>query len=272
MACGLRIVSDNAADRATLTATDAAPGMGPEWLQTDIKDEACRILASEGAITATWPEPVGIDCVALPAWNGSSSSEIRVRVYAGPTGDEPAWDSDWTWAAPGPVLAHWDFHQPLNVNSFAYGATVTAVWVPNIAGRRVVIDLRDPERDFLDISRLVIGTAFIPRYSSSYGSGFGVLDTTTNTRAASGDIRTSAGPRRAVLNLDLNVIDAADRHLAARILRAGIGRRHFVAEVTQSPDVSLRQDYMLYGVLRSLSDMPFVAPGLHSTQYQFEEW
>lgn len=272
MARGLRIVSDNAADRATLTAGNTAPGLGPEWLQTDIKGEVCRILAGEGTIVATWDDPVGVDCVAIPAWNGSASSEIRVRVYASLSGGSPLWDSDWMWAAPGIPLGYWNFHQPLNVNSFAYGATVTAVWVPNISGRRVVVDLRDAEREHLDIARLVIGTAFMPRYSSAYGSAFGVQDSTTNTRAASGDIRTSAGPRRATLTLDLGVIDAADRHLVARILREGVGRRHFVAEVADSSDAALRQDYMLYGVLRSLSDMPFIAPGLHATRVQFEEW
>lgn len=271
MSCrGLRIISNNVADQATLSAANTAAGMGAEWLKTDIKDEACRINSGTGAIVATWLDRVGIDCVALPAWNGSSESKIRVRIYELTSGGTLLWDSSWQWAAPGPVMDNWDFHQPLNVNSFAYGATVTAVWVPNISGRRVVIDLQDPQRTFLDISRLVIGTAFTPRYSSSYGSSFGVQDMSSNSRAASGDIRTDTGPRNTTLNLDLNAIDEADRHMAARILREGVGRRHFVAEVVESDDVSLRQDYMLYGVLRALGDMPFIAPGLHAAQYQFE--
>src|SRR5690606_21541273 len=74
----LRIVSENAADSAAITVPNTASGLGAEWLKTEIKSEVCRILSNEGAITLQWDDPVTVDCVALPAWNGSASSEIRV--------------------------------------------------------------------------------------------------------------------------------------------------------------------------------------------------
>lgn len=267
----LRIVSENVADDATITAADTASGLGTEWLKTDLKSEVCRITSGTGAITLTWPDLVGIDCVAIPAWNGSASSEVRVRVYDAVAAGILLYDSGWQWAAPGPQLGSWGFSQPLNVNHFADGATVSAVWVPNIAGRRVVIDLKDPNRTMLDISRVVVGTAF-SMCGVSYGSGVSVEDATSVTRAASGDMKIDRGPRNRTMSLDLSYIPREHRHEAVRVINAGIGRRHFVSGFTDDNDIMLQQELMMYGVLSSAASLTYSTYNASQTQFQIEEW
>lgn len=267
----LRIISDNVADDATITAANTASGLGTEWLKTEAKSEVCRITSGTGAITLQWDDPVTVDCVAIPAWNGSASSEIRVRVYDLKTGGVELFDSGWKWAAPGPQLGAWDFSQPLNVNHFAEGATVTAVWVPNIAGRRVLIDLKDPNRSMLDISRVVVGAAFT-LCGASYGSSVSVKDETSMTRAASGDMKIDRGPRNRSMNLDLSYVPKESRHEAVRIINAGLGRRHFVSGYTNDDDVMMQQELMMYGVLSSAASLTYSTYGISQSHFQIEEW
>jgi len=267
----LRIVSENAADSAAITVPNTASGLGAEWLKTEIKSEVCRILNSEGAITLTWPDPVGIDCVAIPAWNGSASSEIRVRIYDAVSAGNLLYDSDLLWAAPGPQLGVYSFSQPLNVNHFVDGATVSAVWVPNIAGRRVEIDLKDPNRTMLDISRVVVGTAF-SLCGASYGSGVSATDDTTTTRTAGGDIKIDRGVVRRTMGLNLNYIPKESRHEAVRIINAGLGKRHFVSGYTDDSDVMLQQELMMYGVLTTMPGLTYANYNINTSQFQIEEW
>lgn len=267
----LRIVSENVADAADITVANTAPGLGAEWLKTDIKGEACRILDAEGTITLIWPELVTVDCVALPAWNGSSGSEIRVRVFSAVSGGSPVHDSGWMWAASGPMLLHYDFSQPLNANNFVDGATVSAVWVPNIAGRRVVIDLRDPNRSFLDISRVVVGAA-LSMCGVSYGSSATLSDATNVVRAASGDIRIDRGTKRRSIALNVNHIPPDKRHQIMRIINAGLSRRHFFSGYASGADPSLEQELMMYGILSTVPTLTHVTYRVDGSQFQVEEW
>lgn len=266
-----RIVSDNVADLATITASNTAPDLGADWVKTDLKTEVCRILSDAGAFTLTWDDPVGIDCVAIPAWNGSASSEMRVRIYENKTGGSAIYNSGWQWAAPGPQLEYWDFSQALNVNGFDDGATVSAVWPPNIAGRRVVIDLRDPNRDFLDVSRIVVGAAFSLR-GVSYGSSVSTTDATTVTRAASGDMKVDRKTKRRTMALNLAHVPDNARHQVTRIIQAGLGKRHFVSGFTDDVDVTLKQELMMYGVLSTVPTLALASYKMSAAQFQIEEW
>lgn len=267
----LRIVSDNSADTATITVPNTASGLGAEWLQTEIKSEVCRILSGTGTITLQWDDPVGVDCVAIPAWNGSASSEIRVRCYFEKTGGSAVYDSGWQWAASGPMLAHYDFSQPLNVNNFVDGATVSAVWVPNISARRIVIDLSDSERTMLDVSRVVVGTA-LSLCGVSYGSGATVADDTTTTRTAGGDIRVDRGAKRRAIGLNLDYIPPDKRHQIMRIINAGLGRRHFFSGYASGADPSLEQELMMYGILATVPTLTHMTYRADASQFQVEEW
>lgn len=273
MTCStLRIVSDNAADRATITVSPGAvPTLPVGNLKTDIKSDVCRVNSGTVTLTLQWAEEEQISCVAIPACNASSDSEYRVRLYD--AADALVHDTDWQWAAPGPILDHYDFTQALNVNGFIEGATIVSCWLDDhYMAAKVVMDLRDPERSYLDIARIVAGKDFKPRNGASYGSAFTIEDSTSASRAASGDLYIDRGTISASLILDLNHIDGADRHRFARILREGVGKFHFVGAIAGAADVSLDQDWSIYGVLASVSPMAFVTYGSHSTQYQIRGW
>lgn len=269
----LRIVSDNAADRATITTTPSAvAGLGVEHLGTEIRAEVCRVLANAVQIVVVLDALQAIGCVAIPACNLSSRATMRVRGYDAEVGGELRIDTDVQYAAPGVNLGHWDPSQNLNVNAFGDGPATVAAWFQHVPLRRIVIDIEDPLREYIDLSRLVIGRYWEPKYNPAYGAALGFEDSTTNTRAESGDIRTDLGTQHRILTLPMEWVDATDRHRVTGILRQGLGRRHFVSVTPDGSDVGLEQDYMLYGVLRQLGDVAYTAPTLHQTQFQFQEW
>lgn len=269
----LRIVSDNAADRATITTTPSAvAGLGVEHLGTEIRAEVCRFLSNTVQIVAVLDELQGVSCVAIPACNLSSRSRMRVRGYDAAEGGNERFDTGWRYAAPGVIGANWDPSQDLNINVFGDGQATVAMWFTLVAVRRLVIDIEDELREHIDISRLVIGRHWEPKYNPAYGAALGFEDASTNTRAESGDIRTDLGEIRRVLNLPMEAIDSTDRHRATGILRLGLGRRHFISVLPEHTDVSLEQDWMMYAVLRQLGDVSYFAPNLHQTNFQFQEW
>jgi hypothetical protein len=82
----LRIVSDNAVDRATLSASSAAGGLVAVNLLTDAKSEVWRATGIAASIHATWSTLETIQAVAIPFCNWSPTASMRVRV----TNEPPA--------------------------------------------------------------------------------------------------------------------------------------------------------------------------------------
>lgn len=265
----IKIITDNAADRASVTVPITAAGLGADRLKTDIKGEVCRVLSSSATITLAWPTAETIGAVVIPASNLGPSSTIRVRAYAGATLLQ---DSGVQWAAPGTTLAHWDFAQPLNVNQFAEGtAPITACYLPEQAAvRQLVIDITNPGSSFIDISRLVVGGCHALQYGATYGAAVSTSDMTKNSRAASGDIKSDWGPKASTLQFDLAWVAAADRERVRQLIARGIGKFLFVSLLPEHADPVLERDSSIYGKPTQPGSMSFAFFQMYSTQIQIE--
>ncbi len=266
----LRIVSDNAADRAVLSVPGTVAGLGASHLQTEIKGQVCRILGSTAAITATWTTEQSVACVVLPACSLSADSTVRVRAFN--AAGAQVLDTGERWAAPGATLGHWDFTQPLNANAFAEGAATCQVWFDHVAASRVEISLSDPGAAFIDLARLVIGPYLAPEHGPDFGATLGTTDLAKTSRAASGDLRTDWAPRAATLSFDLNHIVERDRARVRRILEAGVGKWLFVSLCAGDSDPVREQDYSLYGKPTGAGSMSYASALFHNTRMQLEGW
>ena len=76
----MRIVYDNAADRATVTASSTAGALVVANLLTDRKSDVWRATGPAASIYAAWPAAEAIQAVALPFCNLSPAATMRVRV------------------------------------------------------------------------------------------------------------------------------------------------------------------------------------------------
>lgn len=268
----IRLLTNNAADRATITVANTAAGMGADKLKTDIKGEVCRVLAGSANLVLTWPALETVGAVVIPASNLGPSSTIRVRAYLDAAGTTLLADSGIKFAAPGTILEYWDFSQPLNVNLFADGAApITACYLPEqVAARRVEIAITNPDNTFIDISRLVAGGYHALKYNPDYGATVGTLDLTKNTRAASGDIKTDWGPKASNMTFDLGWIDNSDREKVRQLIAKGVGRFMFVSIFPENDDPVLERDYSIYGKPSQAGSMTYSLFNLHSSQFQIE--
>ena len=280
----LRIITNNAADRATITVANTAAGMGADKLKTDIKGEVCRVLSSTATITLDWASLETVGAVVIPASNLGPNSTIRVRAYLDATGTTLLGDSGVKFAAPGAILENWDFSQPLNVNYFADGTIslsvnyftdgaipIVACYLPEqVAARKVVIDIANPDSTFTDLARLVVGGYHAPAYTSAYGATVGTQDMTKNSRAASGDIKSDWGPRSSTMNFDLNWIASQDRERIRQLIARGVGKFMFISLLAEHPDPVLERDYSIYGKPMQPGGMAFAFYNIHSSQFQIE--
>lgn len=268
----LRIISDNAADRATIVVPNTASGMGASKLKTDYKGEVCRVLSSTATITCTWPNLETLAAVIIPASNLGPSSTIRVRAYLNSDNSSLIADSGVKYAAPGEILENWDFQTTLNVNFFADGISpIVACYLPeHVAARKVVIDITNPDNSFIDLSRLVIGKFLAPKYNADYGQTDTLIDLSVNTRASSGDLKTDWGPKAIKKSFDLAWINDADRANVTQLMHRGIGRWIFVSLCPENDDPVLERDKSIYGKLTQPTSMGWSKQGLHSASFEIE--
>lgn len=249
----LRLVHDNAADRAVILASSTLGAMTTIQTKTDIKGAVHRSVGTAVTYTLTWPSLESVGVVALPATNLSPMATIRVRAYDAQAGGSMLADSGTVYACPGALLDLWDWTAPLNANAFAYGgASKTAVWFEHVAARRLEIELSDPENPagYIDCARIVAGAYWEPEHNASYGLAVDIADMSTSTRADSGDLRADRGPQYDEMELDLEWLDAQDRARVMQIMRGTSGgRKVFVSVFPGNADALLEQDHMIYGGL-----------------------
>jgi hypothetical protein len=76
----LRIIADNAIDRATLTASSSATNFPVTNLQLPRKSDVWRATGTSARLTASWASPETVQGVALPFCDLSPTATIRARA------------------------------------------------------------------------------------------------------------------------------------------------------------------------------------------------
>lgn len=273
----LRLIHDNAADRATsLAASTTSGALVAAYLQNDFKGQVHRSTGTSVSYTLTWTNGETVGGVALPATNLSASATIRVRLYSDTGGTTLIADSGTVNACPGLNLGLWNWALPLNGNAFAFGgASKSAVWFSaHYFARRCVIDLVDTGNTagYIDNARLVVGAYWEPAYNARYGAQVSVVDRTSNSRNDAGDNLADRGTQHDTLSLSLEWLGETDRARLMQIMRnAGTARNVFVSLLPGWVDPVAEQDHMIYGK-RANAGVSFDHYALFSNKIDIEGW
>jgi hypothetical protein len=272
----LRIISANAADTSTLTASTTAGALAAANMLTDYKGQVHRSTGTSVTYTLTWAAAQSIGAVVLPACNLSASATIRVRLYSDTAGTTQIADSGTVSACPGLDLSWWG--GTVNANSFAYGALAkVAVWFASnyATARRCVIDLVDTSNaaGYIDCARLVVGAWWSPAYNASYGLQFDVQDTSEPARNDAGDLLSDRGVRFDTLSLDLKLMPEADRASLLNIVRAVGTSRNLLLSLlpANAAAPAAERDCMVYGK-RANAALSRDMPTAYSTKLEMEGW
>ncbi|MGX9698084.1 hypothetical protein ACWYXK_13950 [Janthinobacterium lividum] len=279
----LRIIHDNAADRAVLTASSQVGALGPANLQRDSKAAVLRASVTAQTITATWPTQEAIGCVALIFTNMTSSARMRVRGYAQPGDAVPVLDTGNIFPCPAAVHGSypwgvlplgWNAYKWGGVNTWARGGGVDGVaWFAPVRVRKLVIEVSAPQSSegYLEISRLVVGNYWSPEYNAEYGAQLQLQDASEDYRTGAGDLKTQIRPTSDKLSINLAHLTPADRARFMRILREnGKGKAMLFSLFPENPDPLLEQDHMLYGKASNIDAVATPYFETYSTPLQIE--
>lgn len=273
----LRIIFDNAADRAALVASSTAGTMGVNNLLTDTKADVWRSVGRTATLTATWPSKEAIAGVMLPFCNLTEGATIRVRGYASVGDAAPLFDTGAVEACPAPPLELWGWSvERLGSNAFAYGGgTYGRVWI-SVPGAvsKLVVDLVDPTNPagYLEASRLVCGDYWEPADNADYGAPITAVDNSKHVRTEAGDLVTEAGTRTRKHSINLSTMSSADRATLWGIVRRNGMRVPLLFSLFPNhQDPRLEQAYQLYCKFSTIGPMSTPHFQRYATTLDLEE-
>ena len=275
MANNLRVVYDNAADRATIVASSTAGTLVASNLSTDYKSEVWRSTGLTATLTITWPTAELIGMVALAFASLSSAATFRVRGYQNDDDSTPLFDVD-GFACYGADFDAFPWGTvPLGVNAYSYGGGAYGVlWTPVHACQKIVLDIADSNPlGYIEASRLVCGTYWEPIYSAETGATVGITDTSKNERTDAGDLRTDRGTIHKTLSFDLNVMPKEDRDALYNILRGnGMFKPVYISLVpVYDEDETGEQVFQIYGKVSKSASIKWAYADMFSTKLEIEE-
>lgn len=278
MAGNLRVVYNNSADRATLTASQTSGSLVVTNLQTDFKSEVWRSTSTSATITMTWAVGEIIGMVALAFCSLSSAATFRVKCYNLSTDVTPAYDSGAVLCCPASKFdAFYWGTEPLGANAYSYGGgTYAVVWFPPNAYQKIELLIADSNPlGYIEASRLIAGTYWSPLYGAEMGATVGVTDTSKQERTDAGDLRTDRGTVHKTLNFDMNFLNQQDRNSLYNILVGnGMFRPVYVSllpQQTSDEDQIGEQVFQIYGKLVRGSSIKYAMVNQFATTLQLEE-
>ncbi|MDB5613628.1 MAG: hypothetical protein JWQ22_1281 [Devosia sp.] len=273
----LRIIYDNAADRAAISASSTAGALIPENMQNDLKGQIHRSEGTSVVYTLQWSPGDGVSAVVLPVCNLSATATIRVILFADEARNVVLADSGVLFACPGLDLGDWEWSVPINANSFIYGGySKTAVYFEEIHfAAACEIHLEDAENPagYIDCSRVLAGVWWSPQYNAGYGVRLNpAVDQSVQFRNDAGDLLADRGSQHETLSVPLPYMVESDRARLAQIFRyVGTAQNFFLSLYPGNGMSPKEQDHMVYGK-RTNDGLSLDSFNKHSSKIEMEGW
>lgn len=279
----LRIIYQNLADTATLTASSTASASTPATnMKLDTKSLVWRSAGTTATIVVNLASLSIVGGVMIPFCNLSSTSTIRVQGFTTANGIGTAAvsaDTGTIAACPYAPLGQWAWGSiPLGLNTYAYGgSTYARAWFigdsqPACLSLLITITDTSNASGYLEASRLVIGAYWSPKYNTSFGLSTSVKDLSEHIRSESGDLITNRGIRYNSMNFDLKYLDPSDRTEFSKIVKgSGLPKPLFISLFPNDEDSGKEQLHQIYGKLSQLGGLSHPIFEMYSTTIDIEE-
>ena len=269
----LRVIYQNIADTATITASSTAGGTSTSSLKKDAKSLIWRATGTTATLTVAFGGTKTLRGIILPFTNLTSTATITATVVGG-----SGYSTGEVLACPYQQTDSWDSsYLPVGANSYSYGGgTYARVWFPapeTCTGVTIIITNTSNPAGYIEASRLVLGDYWSPTFNTSFGISSSPKDLSTNERTDSGDLVTTRGVRYNSMRFDLTWLDPTDRAIFTKILKTnGISKPLLISLFPDaSEDYNKEQTYQIYGKLSQLSDISHPMFGIYSSSIDIEE-
>jgi hypothetical protein len=251
-----RILNDNAADRAVLTASSTLATTSAANLKTNKKGEFWGATAPTSTLNIAFSNPEKVGLVALPICNLSPAATVRVRCYSDVGQTSQLVDSGNVLAVAAPLndYAYWST-VPNGVNGFAYGSGRYAiVWlaqqISNVMSVRVdIVDAVNAQ-----CSRLVVGAFTEFMFNADNNPELQPISMSVQSRSDAGDVLVDRGPISKSMNINFSIMSILNRkHIYEVFMKNGLDFPVFISLVPGASDKTLDHQLSIYGFFSKLS-------------------
>lgn len=249
----IRVIYDNAANTATLTAsTQASTSLGASNLLTDDKFQVYRSTGTSATLTLTWSAGKPVAGIILAFTKLTSAATVRARCYNEIADATPALDTGTT-----------------NANAGDYAR----LWFTQRTVKKLVIDISDATNPlgYIQIGRLVVGNYWSPEYNPDDVQLIPV-ELSTHYRTEAGSLLTDVGPKHKKQTISFTGMGATDRATFWNILSGnGMSKPIFVSMFPSHTDAALEQSYQIYGKLSSTAALTIPSYRRYAGSIDIEE-
>jgi hypothetical protein len=274
----LRLIYNNVADTATITASSTTSGLVAQNMQNIQKTSVHRSNStSTVTYTLTWLTPQSINAIALPATNLSGNDKIDVLMYetsvTDPTG--PIAQLINKNACLGRTMILQEGNTTSTYKDFGLGgATKTSLWFTKAYQVQAVeITLtRAVLVQQIDCARIVCGQYWEPTRQISRGIDLGTQDESDITTTRSGNTYVDRKTISDTLNFNIEYMNDADRKTLLQIMRTwGNNGLIYYCLFPDNTNPEYTQAYSIYGRLQNTS-LQYQYFGFYSSNIQLTSW
>lgn len=268
----LRIIYNNVADIATISASTTAAGFSVDNLKSTQKTSVHRSTGNSLVYTLTWSTAQSISAVALPATNLVAGATIRIQLYAETADTEVIADTGIQQACKDRVVnLHGNIVSPTYLDFGFGGATKTSIWLNKVyIAKKLVITITNS--GVIDCARVVCGTYWESSRQASNGISLDFTDSSEVTTTRSGNTYVDRKPISDSLNLNLEYISDTDRKQLLNIMRSwGSNGLIYLCVFPDNTNPELTQSYSIYG-RNQANNIQYQLFSLYSTSLTVNSW
>lgn len=241
-------------DTLSMAVGVSASGFALTNLVDDKKSKTWRSTnLTSPKIRVTWATAKSISGVALAFTNLISGSTFRIVLFDDPAAGSQLYDS-------GAIAINYSYDAPVGFGSigsasFAYGggAHVSAFFdaVPGVKRMEIELTSAGNPDGYIEISRIIAGSAWQPNDNADYGAKVDFIDATTGIRTSSGNLVTDRGTITRAMEFSMQAMDSVDKAALNNLFRS-IGRSQplFISLIPGSGAIAEEQlSQQIYGKL-----------------------
>lgn len=272
----IRLIADNLADSATLTASPAVVATLPVTnLQLTSREDLMRTTSTaDQQVMGTWPVGHMVNSCAPYRHNFTSVGTWRLELFSDAAWTNRVFDSGFVASCPPKGWGEFvNGVDPWGASVFTgWVLAYSVMWFDAVVARSFRITFKDAANPagYFDVGRLFIGLALEPAYNMDYGIALQWVDGSTVTRTAGGGPHVNAVQKYRRMKLHLANLTDADRPKWLDVTRlAGKTGEVFVSAYPETGGMKER-DYC-FAALMDSKEMSHPKYGIHEIELTFEE-
>lgn len=268
----LRIIYNNIADVADISANTTASGFSVQNLKNTQKTSVHRTTGNTAVYTLTWNTAQNFSCLALPATNLVDGSTIKLELFAEIVDTLPIYQTVPLQACKNREIVLFNGSTTPNYTDFGFGGdTKTSIWLSRAYSvKKAIITIVSASP--IDCARIVCGTYWESSRQVSNGISLGYEDTSSIITTRSGNTYVDRKPITQNMQFNLQYISDVDRAGLLKLMRSwGSSGLLYICVFPDNNNPEITQAYSIYGRSQTNS-LQYQFHSLYNTDITINSW